>query len=92
MDNSDIGKLKIVPVDLKILSDVEDNEIVKNKKFNTLKTKVNNLEKKIPDATALMHINQYNTDKRNLEKKIEMLIKHGRYKWFTDYNGFEYKY
>ena len=24
---------------------------------------------KIPDATALIHINQYNTDKQNLEKK-----------------------
>ena len=37
MDNSDVGKLKIVPVDLKKLSDLEDNEIVKNTKFNTLK-------------------------------------------------------
>ena len=28
----------------------------------TLKTKVNSLEKKSPDATTLIHINQYNTD------------------------------
>ena len=27
----------------------------------TLKTKVNSLEKKIPDATTLIHINQCNT-------------------------------
>ena len=27
-------------------------------------------QKKIPYATALIHINQYNTDKQNLEKKI----------------------
>ena len=47
-----------------------DNTVVKNTKFNTLKTKVNILEKKIPDATILIHINQYNTDKQNLEKKI----------------------
>ena len=33
---------------------------------------MNNLEKKIPDATTLIHINQYNTDKQNLEKKIEV--------------------
>ena len=66
----DVGKLKTVPVDLKKLSNVVDNEVVKNVKFNTLQTKVNNLEKKIPDATALIHINQYNTDKQNLEKKI----------------------
>ena len=36
---------------------------------STLKTKVNNLDKKIPDGTALIHINQYNTDKQNLDKK-----------------------
>ena len=51
------------------MSDVVDNEIVKNKKFNKLETKVNNLENKIPDGTTLIHINQYNTDKENLEKK-----------------------
>ena len=47
VDNLDLGKLKTVPVDLKKLSDVVDNEVVKNINFNTLKTKVNNLEKKI---------------------------------------------
>ena len=69
VDDLDVGKLKTVPVDLKKLSDVVDNEVVKNTKFNTLQTKVNNLEKKIPDATTLIHINQYNTDKQNIEKK-----------------------
>ena len=38
-------------------------------KFSTLKTKVNSLEKKIPDTTTQIHINQYNIDKQNLEKK-----------------------
>ena len=51
------------------------NEVVKNTKFNTLKTKVNNLEKKTPYETALIHINQYNTDKKKLEKNLEVLIK-----------------
>ena len=69
LNDFDIGKLKTVPVDLKKLSDVVDNEVVK-KKFINLKTNVNNLVKKIPDATTLIHINQYNTDKQNLEKKI----------------------
>ena len=55
---------------MKKLSDVVNNEVVKNTKFNTLKTKVNNLEKKIPDATTLIHINQYNTDNQKVEKKI----------------------
>ena len=44
------------------------NKVVKNTKFNKLKKKVSKLDK-IPDATALIHINQYNTDKQNLEKK-----------------------
>ena len=45
VDDLDVGKLKNVPVDLKKVSDVVDKEVVKNTKFNTLKTKVNNLEK-----------------------------------------------
>ena len=64
LNDLDVGKLKTVPADLKKLSDVVDNEVVKNAKFNTLKTKVNNLEKKNPNATTLIHINQYNTDKQ----------------------------
>ena len=54
---------------MKTLSDVVDNEVVKNTKFNTIKTKVNNLVKKISDATTLIHINLYNTDIQNLVKK-----------------------
>ena len=41
--------------------------------YNRLHTKVNSLEKKIPGATTLIHKNQYNTDKRNFEKKIRDL-------------------
>ena len=68
--NLDVGKLESVPVDLKKLSDFVANEVVKNTKFNTLKIKVNILQKKVPDATTLIQINQYNTDKQTLEKKI----------------------
>ena len=68
VDDLYVGKLKTVLADLKKLSDVADNEVVKNKQFNTLQTNVNNLDKKIVDATTLIHINQYNTDKQNLEK------------------------
>ena len=52
-------------------SDVVKDEVVKNTNINTLKTKVNKLDKKIPDATTLIHINrinQHNTDKQNLRK------------------------
>ena len=43
VDDLYVGKLKAVPVDLKKLSDVVANEVVKNTKSNTLKTKVNNI-------------------------------------------------
>ena len=66
VDDLDVGKLNTIPIYLKKISDVVDNDVVKNTKFNLLKTKVNSLEKKISDATTLIHINQYNTD---LEKK-----------------------
>ena len=66
-----VDKLKAVRIDLDKLSDVVDNQVVKNTKFNTLKTKVINLEHKIPEATTLIDINQYNTDEQNLEKKIK---------------------
>ena len=45
----DVGKLKTVPVDLKTLSHAVHNEVVKNTKFNALKTKVKNLGKKFPN-------------------------------------------
>ena len=72
-DNLDVGKLKTV--DLKTLSDVVDNEIIKNTKFNSLKAKVNNLEQKITDTATLIQINQYNTDKQKLDKGIENVDK-----------------
>ena len=94
IDDLNVDKLKNVPVGLKKLSDVVVNEVVQNTNFNTRNTKVNNLENKIPDTNTywFIHINQYNTAKQNLEKKMEMLIKNTRYEWFSGYNYFEYKY
>ena len=51
------------------------NEVVRNTGLNTLKTKVNHLEKKISDATTVIHIDLYNGAKQNQRKKLEMLIK-----------------
>ena len=45
-------------------------EVLKNTKFNRINTKVNILKNKIPHATTLIHINQYNTDQQKLEKEI----------------------
>ena len=44
VDDLDAGKVKTLPVDLRKINDVVDNEIVKNTKFNILRTKSNNLE------------------------------------------------
>ena len=41
-DDLHVGKLKSVPVDLRKLSDVVDNKVLKMTKFNKLNTKVNN--------------------------------------------------
>ena len=70
VENLGVGKLKTVLVDVKKLRDFGDNEVVENVKFNVLETKLNNSDKKNLDATALSHINQFKTDKQNLEKKI----------------------
>ena len=69
VDDLDVSTVKTVPIDLKKLRDVVGKVVDKNTEFNTQNTKVNNLEKRIPVATNLIHINQYNRDKENLEKK-----------------------
>ena len=46
LNELDVGKLKTVAVDLKKLSHIVDNEVAKNPKFNTLKTKVSSFGKK----------------------------------------------
>ena len=76
VDDLDVAKLKTVPIDLKKLRDVVSKEVVENTKFKKLNTKINSLEKKIPDATTLIHINQSNTDEENLEKRIGDVMSH----------------
>ena len=63
VDDLDVGRLKTVLNNLNKLSEIVDKEVVKNTKFNTLNTKVNKFEKKIPDISTLIQTNQYNTDK-----------------------------
>ena len=53
LDDSDVDKLKTVPVDLKKICNVVDfNEVAKTTKFSKLNTKANILDKKIPDVTT----------------------------------------
>ena len=62
VDDLDIRKLKTVPVDLKKLSDIVNNEVAKNIRFNTIKAKVNKLIKKVLDVATLIDANQCKTD------------------------------
>ena len=59
---------------LKKLSYVVSKEVVKTK-FSKLNMKVKSLEKKISDATTLIDIAQYNTDKKVWRKKIADVYK-----------------
>ena len=67
VDDLDASKLKTV---LKKISNIVSKQVVKNTKLTMLKTKVNKIDKKIPNAITLIHIILYNTGKQNLEKKI----------------------
>ena len=57
VNDLDVGKLKTCRKDLKKLSNIVESQLVKNTKFNTLKTKANISQNKILDATTLIHIN-----------------------------------
>ena len=72
VDDLDVSILNTVAVKLK--NYIVDKQVGKNTNIKMLKTKVSNLEKKMPDAATLIQIRQYNKDKQNLEKKLEMLI------------------
>ena len=47
---------------MKKLSHAVDNEVFKNKKINTLNTRVINLDQKVADGTNLIYINQCKRD------------------------------
>lgn len=78
-----VVKLKTVCSNLKEL-DLVKKEVTKNAKFDMPNAKVNDLENKINGATNLIHINQQNTDKQNLDQKIEDGDKKSRRQWFSD--------
>ena len=58
VNDLDVGKLKTIPVNLRTLIPVVDNEVFKDTNVNTLKTRVDDLEKIFPDGTTLIYIKQ----------------------------------
>ena len=81
VDDLDVGELKTVPKVFKKISDAMDKGVVKNTKLTTLNSKLNNLEKNIPDASTL---NQNITDKQNLQNKNRDVEKNSFHRWFSD--------
>ena len=70
VDELDVRKLKIIPMNFKKLNNIVTKELVKKTVYNKLNTKINYLENKISDVSTLFQSNQYNVRKQNLEKKI----------------------
>ena len=67
IDDLNFGKLKTLLEDLKKIKKCIRQWNCRKYKIQHTK-KINNLEKKIPDAATLIHIDQCNTDKQHLEK------------------------
>ena len=65
VDNLDINKLVPIPSDLRKLSNLVKNDVVKKAAYNKLVAKVDNI-----DANDLVLKTKYNTDKAELENKI----------------------
>ena len=65
VDKLGLDKLAPVPVDLSKLSDVVKNDVVKKTVYDKLAAKANNI-----DASAFVLKSKYQTDKKELEKKI----------------------
>ena len=64
-DKLNIAKLSPVPVDLSKLSDAVKNDVVKKTAYDKLAEKANNI-----DTTGFVLKTTYDTDKSDLEKKI----------------------
>ena len=75
MDKIDVDKLKTVPLDLKKLSNVVNNEIVRKSLYNKLVAKVNNT-----DASEYALKTKYDMDKSDFEDTSGLVKK-------TDYNA-----
>ena len=58
--------------ELKKWSDIASKEVLKNTKFKKLKAKVRNVIQNTPDVFTLIQTNQYNTEKHNFEKRMEI--------------------
>ena len=70
VDKLDIDKLVPVPVDLRMLSDLVKNDVVKKDEYNKLVAKVNAVPLNNIDTSGFVLKTKYDTDKSELENKI----------------------
>ena len=70
VDKIDAEKLKTVPVDLAMLSNIVKNDVVKKTENNSLKTKVDNI-----DTTNFVSRTKYEKDGSDFEDKISKIDK-----------------
>ena len=54
INDLDVVKLKIIPIDLEKMSNLVDKKVVKKAVYDTLNTKVYNLEEKISGGSTLI--------------------------------------
>ena len=71
INDLDVVKLKIIPIDLEKMSNLVDKKVVKKAVYDTLNTKVYNLEEKISGGSTLIWTNQYNIDQQSLKKNVD---------------------
>ena len=75
LDNLDVDKLKIAPADLSKLSNVVDNNVVRKAVYDNLVTEVNAIDTKTPTTIGLVTKTQCDSDKKDLERVIENVVK-----------------
>lgn len=69
----DLDKLKNVTAELSKLSNIDND--VKKSVCDKLVTKINAIDSMIPSTSGLITITQYDSDKQDLEEKIDYLEK-----------------
>ena len=70
VDKLDVDKLKTVLADLSSITNVIDNNVLKNVVYDKLVINANTIDTKITNIGLFSEM-QYDSDKRNSEKKIE---------------------
>ena len=75
LDNVDVDKITTVPADVSQLKNVMEIAVIKMTVYNKLMTKVNAINSKISSTIGLSTKTQYDSSKRDFEKKVDDIDK-----------------